>query len=70
MHNPYRLLILWSLVQYKEKDGWLNAKRDLYSKAMFPEVRKAWQGEMDVLLALIKETGHPLKRKFTLVKVS
>ncbi|MDH5825939.1 SGNH/GDSL hydrolase family protein [Sphingobacterium faecium] len=58
------------LDQYKEKDGWLNAKRDLYSKAMFPEVRKAWQGEMDVLLALIKETGHPLKRKFTLVKVS
>jgi lysophospholipase L1-like esterase len=56
--------------QYKDKDGWLNAKRDLYSKAMFPEVRKAWQGEMDLLLDLIKETAKPLKRKVILVKVS
>lgn len=56
------------LDQHKDKDGWLNAKRDLYSKAMFPEVRQAWQGEMDLLLDIIKDTSTPKKRKITLVK--
>jgi hypothetical protein len=52
-----------------EKNGWLKAKRDLYSKAMYPEVRNAWQGEMDLLLSSIYEINTPLPRKITLVKI-
>ncbi|PRD49344.1 SGNH/GDSL hydrolase family protein [Sphingobacterium haloxyli] len=54
--------------QFKEKDGWLRAKRDLYSKAMFPEVRQAWQHEMDVLLQTIKHVSIPKTRKISLVR--
>jgi len=54
--------------RHKEKDGWLRAKRDLYSKAMFPEVRQAWQNEMDMLVDMIKETSIPKTRKISLVK--
>src|SRR5690606_18365419 len=57
------------LDQHKEKDGWLRAKRDLYSKAMFSEVRQAWQDEMDVLLNTIKKIGKPEKRKISLVRL-
>src|SRR5690606_21160487 len=56
------------LDQHKEKDGWLRSKRDLYSKAMFPEVRQAWQDEMNVLLQTIKEVSVPKTRKINLVR--
>jgi hypothetical protein len=52
----------------KSKNGWLNMRRDLYSKAMYPEVRKAWQDEMDALLSAIYNTNMPVKRKINLVK--
>lgn len=54
---------------HKETDGWLRAKRDLYSKAMFPEIRKAWQQEMDGLLKAIKEISIPEKRTISLVRI-
>lgn len=57
------------LDENKDKNGWLNAKRDLYSRAMYPEVRKAWQDEMDMLLSAIYDLNTPVKRKITIVKV-
>jgi lysophospholipase L1-like esterase len=56
------------LDEHKDKNGWLNAKRDHYSKAMYPEVRKAWQGEMELLLSAIYEINTPVRRTVTLVK--
>lgn len=55
--------------QHQENDGWLRAKGDLYAKAMFPEVRQAWQDQMDVLLQTIKKTSVPQKRKISLVRI-
>lgn len=55
--------------QHQASDGWLRAKGDLYAKAMFPEVRKAWQDQMDVLLQAIKKISVPQKRKISLVRV-
>lgn len=52
----------------KGKNFWLDAKRDHYSKAMYPEIRKAWQDEMDMLLSAIYDINTPVKRKITLVK--
>lgn len=52
----------------KSKNFWLDAKRDHYSKAMYPEVRKAWQNEMDMLLSAIYDINTPVMRKITLVK--
>lgn len=53
----------------KSKNGWLNMRRDLYSKAMYPEVRKAWQDEMNVLTSAIYDINSPVVRKISLVKV-
>ncbi len=50
-------------------DGWLRAKRNLYAQAMLPEVRQAWQDQLDQLLAAIREAGAPKTRKITLVAV-
>lgn len=50
-------------------DGWLRAKRDLYAKAMLPEVRKAWQDQQEQLIEAIRETNTPKTRKITLVAV-
>ncbi|MFV0420199.1 MAG: SGNH/GDSL hydrolase family protein [Dysgonomonas sp.] len=52
----------------KDSNGWLMAKRDLYSRAKFPEIRKAWQDEMDLFLTAIYETNTPVQRIITLVK--
>lgn len=57
------------LDENKAKDGWLNGRRDLYSRLMYPEVRKAWQGQMDLLLSAIYDINSPVKRNITLVKV-
>ena len=54
--------------KYKSQNGWLNGRRDLFSKAMFPEVRKAWQDEMDLLVSAIYEINAPVKRKITLLR--
>jgi len=56
------------LDESKEKNGWLAAKRDLWSRAMYPELRKAWQDEQDLLLSAIYDVNTPVKRKITLVK--
>jgi len=50
-------------------DGWLKAKRDLYAKAMLPEVRKAWQDQQDQLVRAMREASTPKTRKITLVSV-
>jgi len=55
--------------QEAQKNGWVKAKRDLYSKAMFPVIRNAWQNEMDLLVSTIYEINKPLKRKITLIRV-
>ncbi|GGH08884.1 hypothetical protein FAZ19_02380 [Sphingobacterium alkalisoli] len=57
------------LDQHVSTDGWLRAKRDLYAKAMFPEVRNAWRGQMDLLLDAIKDVNTPKKRTLSLVRV-
>jgi len=56
------------LDKYKHTNGWVEAKRDLYSKAMFPEIRKAWQDQMDLLVNTIYDINTPQKRKITLVR--
>lgn len=58
------------LDEHKEKNGWLNSKRDLYSKAMFPEVREAWQKQMDLLVSTIYEINTPVKRNVRLIRVN
>ncbi|GGH05557.1 hypothetical protein GCM10007415_47430 [Parapedobacter pyrenivorans] len=50
-------------------DGWLRAKRDLYARAMLPEVRKSWQDQIDQLTDAMREAAIPKTRKITLVSV-
>src|SRR5690606_27171109 len=50
-------------------DGWLRAKRDLYARAMLPEVRKSWQDQIDQLINTMREARMPKTRKITLVSV-
>lgn len=50
------------------KNGWLRARHDLYSKAMFPEIREIWINEMKLLVEKIYEINKPLKRKYSLIK--
>lgn len=57
------------LDENKSSNVWLNIRRDLYSKARYPEVRKAWQDEMGLLLSTIYNINTPVKRTITLVKV-
>jgi len=52
-----------------EENFWLKVKRDHYSKAMYPEIRKVWQDEMDLLLSAIYDINTPVKRKVALVKI-
>lgn len=54
------------LDKYKDSDGWLKGRRDLFSKAMFPEVRESWQKQMDLLISTIYEVNKPISRKITL----
>jgi lysophospholipase L1-like esterase len=49
-------------------NGWVRAKRDHYAKAMFPEIREAWQKEMNLLTSMIYEINKPLMRKITLIR--
>jgi len=51
-------------------NGWVKARRDLYTKAMSPEIRETWQKEMDLIVSTIYKINKPLKRKITLVKVN
>lgn len=51
-------------------NGWVKGRRDLYTKAMSPEIREAWQKEMDVLVSTIYKINKPLKRKITLIKTN
>ncbi|MFR0679179.1 SGNH/GDSL hydrolase family protein [Dysgonomonas mossii] len=53
----------------KSKNFWLESKRDHYSKSMYPEIREAWQKEMDMLISDIYEINMPVERKIALVKV-
>ncbi|MGO3194663.1 MAG: SGNH/GDSL hydrolase family protein [Sphingobacterium sp.] len=55
--------------EHEQSDGWLRAKGDLYAKAMFPEIRKAWNDEMELLLQAIKRTSVPQKRTISLVRI-
>jgi lysophospholipase L1-like esterase len=48
-------------------NGWVRAKRDIYVKAMLPEVREAWVNEMDLLVSTIYKINQPVTRKITLV---
>lgn len=57
------------LDKYKDSDGWLKGRRDLFSKAMFPEVRESWQKQMDLLISTIYEVNKPISRKITLTPI-
>lgn len=52
-----------------EKDVWLKARRDMYSKMMFGAVRDARQQEMEVLISKIYEINKPVVRKIILRKL-
>ncbi|MFZ4262750.1 SGNH/GDSL hydrolase family protein [Sphingobacterium sp. HJSM2_6] len=56
--------------QHVAKDGWLRAKRDLYAKAMHPEIRQAWNAEISMLEKLIYQLNKPIKRRVSLVQIS
>lgn len=51
-------------------NGWLKAKRDLYSKAMHPEIRNSWYTRINLIIDTIYEVNKPIKRTIKLVKVS
>lgn len=57
------------LDKHKESNGWLKGRRDIYSKGMFPEIRKVWQAEQDMIIDTIYEINTPVKRKITLTRV-
>ncbi len=54
---------------YVADDGWLRGRRDIYIKGMSPEIRKAWEDEMDLLINTIYTINKPVKRIITLEKV-
>ena len=54
--------------QHVATDGWLRAKRDLYAKAMHPEVRQAWNAEITMLEKLIYEINKPKSRRISLIQ--
>ncbi len=49
-------------------NGWVKARRDLYSKAMSPEIRENWQKQIDLIAATIYKINKPLKRRIMLIK--
>ena len=51
-------------------NGWVKGRRDLYTKAMSPEIRETWQKEMDLIVSAIYKVNKPLKRKITLIKAN
>ncbi len=51
------------------KDGWVRGHRDMYSKAMYPEIREVWKKEMELLIQTIYTINKPVKRTITLEKV-
>jgi len=53
--------------QHVANDGWLRAKRDLYAKAMHPEVRAAWQSQIEDLQRRMNEVNQPVKHRIRLV---
>lgn len=57
------------LDKHKESNGWLKGRRDIYSKGMFPEIRKVWQAEQDLIIDTIYKINSPIKRKITLTRV-
>jgi Lysophospholipase L1 and related esterases len=48
---------------------WLAGHRDIYSKMIHPEVRRAREKEMEVLIDAIYEINKPVKRKMVLRKI-
>jgi lysophospholipase L1-like esterase len=48
-------------------NGWVRVQRNNYAKSMFPEIRDAWQKEMDLLTSIIYRINKPVTRKITLV---
>jgi len=50
-------------------NGWVRGRRDLYTKAMSPEIRETWQKEMDLIVSMIYKINKPLKRQILLVKI-
>ncbi|MDU1890379.1 MAG: SGNH/GDSL hydrolase family protein [Dysgonomonas sp.] len=57
------------LDKYKDSDGWLRGRRDIFSKGMFPQIKKIWQSQQDLFIDTIYEINTPVKRKITLTRV-
>lgn len=58
-----------NLLDKNLSNGWVKARRDLYTKAMSPEIRETWQKEMDLLFSMIYKINKPLNRKISLIKI-
>jgi len=58
-----------NLLDKNLSNGWVKARRDLYTKAMSPEIRETWQKEMDLIFSMIYKINKPLMRKISLVKI-
>lgn len=52
-----------------DKNGWLKAHRDTYTRMMSGAVREARQQEMEVLISKIYEINKPIMRKIVLRKI-
>lgn len=50
-------------------DGWLRAKRDVYVKAMHPEIRAAWRNQMDDLIARMRRLSQPVNHRVSLMQI-
>lgn len=52
-----------------DKNGWLKAHRDIYTRMMSDAVREARQQEMEVLISKIYEINKPVMRRIVLRKI-
>jgi len=58
-----------NLLDKNLSNGWVKARRDLYTKAMSPEIRETWQKEMDLIFSMIYKINKPLMRKISIIKI-
>lgn len=58
-----------SLKKYARRDFFVGAVMGTYQTARFPEVRAAWQKEMDVLVDQIYTINQPKKRKIEIEEI-
>lgn len=68
LHNDSNAA-LDSVKKYSARDIFLNANKDVYTRARYAALRDAWQKEMDVLIDKIYAINKPVLHKIKIVPV-